>query len=424
MLSKELEFTLNVAFREAREKRHEFMTVEHLLLALIDNPTAAKVLRACGAQLEKLKQEIAEYIDENTPMLPEKDDHRMPRREGVTVEEIFTLRHPVTLDPEGSFARLAGADEVLVNSLHGQGIDRVADALAVEAVSSDGVIEGVRLKDDPGFTVGVQWHAEWKPEDHPLSGALYRAFGEAAAERAALLSEVETEWRAQIRRVRELCGEREVAALDGHEHIHMLPFLFEVAVRLAREHGIPELRICREAPFVSPHPGDSLSLGFGVNVVKHLVLRACSGPARRMVGANGLRAPAGVVGLLYTGRMTEAAARADALTGATGRDTVADVYAGYAAGDAACVAAVERAAVSLGRALANVITVFGPEVIVIGGGPATKGGETVIDPIRRATFANVTLVPHDRVRIVCAALGSEAGAVGAALAARSAVGGD
>ena len=74
MLSKELEFTLNVAFREAREKRHEFMTVEHLLLALIDNPTAAKVLRACGAQVDKLKQEIADYIDENTPMLPEKDD--------------------------------------------------------------------------------------------------------------------------------------------------------------------------------------------------------------------------------------------------------------------------------------------------------------------------------------------------------------
>ena len=66
MLSKELEFTLNVAFREAREKRHEFMTVEHLLLALIDNPTAAKVLRACGAHLEKLKEEITEYIEENT----------------------------------------------------------------------------------------------------------------------------------------------------------------------------------------------------------------------------------------------------------------------------------------------------------------------------------------------------------------------
>ena len=57
MLSKELEFTLNMAFREAREKRHEFMTVEHLLLALLDNAVASKVLRACGAEVDKLKKQ-------------------------------------------------------------------------------------------------------------------------------------------------------------------------------------------------------------------------------------------------------------------------------------------------------------------------------------------------------------------------------
>jgi ATP-dependent Clp protease ATP-binding subunit ClpA len=74
MLSKELESTLNSAFRDAREKRHEFMTVEHLLLALLDNPTASKVLRACGAELEKLKAELASYLDESTPMLPVKDE--------------------------------------------------------------------------------------------------------------------------------------------------------------------------------------------------------------------------------------------------------------------------------------------------------------------------------------------------------------
>ena len=74
MLSKELESTLNSAFRDAREKRHEFMTVEHLLLALLDNPTASKVLRACGAELEKLKQELISYLDESTPMLPVKDE--------------------------------------------------------------------------------------------------------------------------------------------------------------------------------------------------------------------------------------------------------------------------------------------------------------------------------------------------------------
>ena len=74
MLNKELEFTLNVAFKEAREKRHEFMTVEHLLLALTQNPAAADVLRACGTNLAKLATELAEFINDNTPVLPEDDD--------------------------------------------------------------------------------------------------------------------------------------------------------------------------------------------------------------------------------------------------------------------------------------------------------------------------------------------------------------
>ena len=74
MLNKELEFTLNVSFKEAREKRHEFMTVEHLLLALTQNPAAADVLCACGANLNKLASELAEFIGDNTPVLPEDDD--------------------------------------------------------------------------------------------------------------------------------------------------------------------------------------------------------------------------------------------------------------------------------------------------------------------------------------------------------------
>ena len=74
MLNKELEFTLNLAFKEARERRHEFMTVEHLLLALTQNPTAANVLRACGTDLPRLAHELTEFIHNNTPMLPEGDD--------------------------------------------------------------------------------------------------------------------------------------------------------------------------------------------------------------------------------------------------------------------------------------------------------------------------------------------------------------
>ena len=73
MLSKELEFTLNLAFKEAREKRHEFMTVEHLLLALLDNPAATEVLRACGANMQALKRDLISFLDETTPILPIQD---------------------------------------------------------------------------------------------------------------------------------------------------------------------------------------------------------------------------------------------------------------------------------------------------------------------------------------------------------------
>lgn len=73
MLSKELEFTLNNAFKEARARRFEFMTVEHLLLALIDNPTAAQVLRSCGGELDILRDELDAFVGQNTPLLDEND---------------------------------------------------------------------------------------------------------------------------------------------------------------------------------------------------------------------------------------------------------------------------------------------------------------------------------------------------------------
>jgi ATP-dependent Clp protease ATP-binding subunit ClpA len=73
MLSKELEFTLNSAFKDARERRHEYMTVEHLLLCLLDNPTAAKVLRACGTDEQRLRKDIQTFIDETTPLIAEGD---------------------------------------------------------------------------------------------------------------------------------------------------------------------------------------------------------------------------------------------------------------------------------------------------------------------------------------------------------------
>ena len=76
MLSKDLEITLNTAFKNARDKRHEFMTVEHLLLALLDNESAVGVLKACGADLKRLEEELVEFVDSTTPLIPSSDSER------------------------------------------------------------------------------------------------------------------------------------------------------------------------------------------------------------------------------------------------------------------------------------------------------------------------------------------------------------
>src|SRR5574343_1238109 len=70
MIAQELEVSLHMAFMDARRKRHEFISVEHLLLAMTDNPSAAEVLRACGANIDQLKKQLGDFIDEHTPTVP------------------------------------------------------------------------------------------------------------------------------------------------------------------------------------------------------------------------------------------------------------------------------------------------------------------------------------------------------------------
>ena len=77
MLSSELELCLNEAFQSAREARHEFMTVEHLLLAIIDTPKVREILRACGADATRLRKELAEFIEQTTPRLKQDDDREV-----------------------------------------------------------------------------------------------------------------------------------------------------------------------------------------------------------------------------------------------------------------------------------------------------------------------------------------------------------
>ena len=110
-------------------------------------------------------------------------DHRAPP--DLPQEVRFGLKHDVTFEPDSRLGALVNACCIRVNSVHRQVIDRLAPGLAVEARAPDGTIEAARVENAHTFAFGVQWHPEyWAATDAP-SGALFRAFGEAARQRAA-----------------------------------------------------------------------------------------------------------------------------------------------------------------------------------------------------------------------------------------------
>ena len=74
MIAQELEVSLHMAFMDARQKRHELITVEHLLMAMLDNPSASDVLKSCGANIDKLRADLTDHIEEHTPTVDGKDE--------------------------------------------------------------------------------------------------------------------------------------------------------------------------------------------------------------------------------------------------------------------------------------------------------------------------------------------------------------
>jgi putative glutamine amidotransferase len=109
-------------------------------------------------------------------------DHR--ENENDTLDVQYGPAHSVRLVRDGLLHRLAqGAAEVRVNSLHAQGIERLAPQLVAEAFAHDGLIEAVSVANAKRFALGVQWHPEWRPEADPLSTAIFRAFGDACRAR-------------------------------------------------------------------------------------------------------------------------------------------------------------------------------------------------------------------------------------------------
>ena len=104
--------------------------------------------------------------------LPGRMNHRMPPGE-EDPEVIYRLRHTLRLTPGGRFATLLDSEEAMVNSLHGQGIARLAEGVSVEAVADDGLIEAFRVDTAPGFSLSVQWHPEWRARENQFSMAIF-----------------------------------------------------------------------------------------------------------------------------------------------------------------------------------------------------------------------------------------------------------
>jgi putative glutamine amidotransferase len=96
-----------------------------------------------------------------------------------SLEKQYGPSHAVDFVESGLLNTLTGETSVMVNSLHSQAIDELADGLTVEARASDGLIEAFTVSDAPGFTLAVQWHPEWQVMQNPVSMALFKAFGDA-----------------------------------------------------------------------------------------------------------------------------------------------------------------------------------------------------------------------------------------------------
>ena len=130
--------------------------------------------------IQELNVALGGTLHQRVHALDGRHDHR--GGEGP-VERRYGPKHPIEVC--GGLAAVLGGTSVMVNSLHGQAIDRPADRLVPEAWAPDGTLEGVRVADASAFAYGVQWHPEWDYAKFPESRALFAAFGDACRARAA-----------------------------------------------------------------------------------------------------------------------------------------------------------------------------------------------------------------------------------------------
>jgi len=155
-------------------------TVQPLIRAAIE---AGVPLFCVCLGIQELNVALGGSLHQYLQEVPGRTDHR--RNPAGSREDQLAAKQRIALTPGGMLAAIAGGTSVMVNSMHGQGIDRLAPGLEIEATAADGTIEAVRAKDAPAFTLGVQWHPEWQIHEHPFYFGLFDAFGEACRERMA-----------------------------------------------------------------------------------------------------------------------------------------------------------------------------------------------------------------------------------------------
>jgi putative glutamine amidotransferase len=136
---------------------------------------AGKPLLAICRGFQELNVALGGSLHQHLHEIPGLLDHREPSH--VSRDREYAPAHSVVFAPDGVLTKLSGMRDAMVNSLHHQGVDRLAPGLKAEAYAPDGQIEAVSFPGAKAFLLGVQWHPEWAFAEDPLSTAIFRAFG-------------------------------------------------------------------------------------------------------------------------------------------------------------------------------------------------------------------------------------------------------
>lgn len=139
------------------------------------------ILAVCRG-FQEMNVALGGTLHQEVHNVPGYDSHK--EEPGDPLELQYGPAHEVHFTEGGLLARLTGVGGVMVNSLHHQGVETLAEGVEVEATAQDGLVEAFRVKDSQAFALAIQWHPEWRVRDNPVSLAIFKAFGDASRVRA------------------------------------------------------------------------------------------------------------------------------------------------------------------------------------------------------------------------------------------------